>query len=361
MHPYERYKANVSIVQVAESLGYVLNKKAGRNPLEFKHPERNTIVIRNLKGPQRFFTRHEPQNKGTVIDFVRHRLPLFREYYFRESEGINKILSSFSGEVYVPARSLKNEPVRKSFDVRNFDVLPAKLSDLVYLSKHRGLHDDTLSVFLPYIQLVKPSWSGSLPFNIGFPYRVPGTEGIVGFEQVNYLFKGHAKGSDKTNALWAADVAQTGSFARHIYIAESAIDAMSFYQLHLHKLPLHQATFYSTGGYVTDQQLRNLLKQHPNALIHTLFDNDLAGHLYDIRTACMKENRSLLIRKDGDTVHFSMDNKSFPLSSSRVSLTNFRQVSGLRPDIRVHKAQGKDFNEMVMSRASGMAASVRMR
>ncbi|MDZ7606502.1 MAG: toprim domain-containing protein [Cyclobacteriaceae bacterium] len=256
---------------------------------------------------------------------------------------------------------MKNEAGRKPFDIRDFYVVAAKLSDLGYLTRHRGLHVDTLSVFQPFIRLVKPVWSDSLPFNIGFPSRIPGKDDIAGFELVNYMYKGQAKGSDKTNSLWGADISQTGRFVGHIYIAESAIDAMSFYQLFRHKLALDQATFYSTGGYVTDRQLRNLFTHHPNALVHTLFDNDLAGHLYDIRTACMKENRSLLIRKDGDTVHFSTDSKSFSLPAARVSLTNFRLESGLRPDIRVHKAQGKDFNEMVMNRASGLAASVRMR
>ncbi|MDZ7606503.1 MAG: hypothetical protein U5K79_13150 [Cyclobacteriaceae bacterium] len=80
---------------MAESLGYVLNKKAGRNPLEYKHPEHNTIVIGNLKGPQRFFTRNEPQNKGSVIDFVRHRLSMFQAYFDKEAEESTKYFLPF--------------------------------------------------------------------------------------------------------------------------------------------------------------------------------------------------------------------------------------------------------------------------
>ncbi len=87
MQSFEYYKDNVPIVQVAEALGYEFNKKAGRNPLEYKHPDHNTIVISNPKGRQRYFTRHETENKGSVIDFVKHRLSQFQEYYTRESEG----------------------------------------------------------------------------------------------------------------------------------------------------------------------------------------------------------------------------------------------------------------------------------
>ena len=97
MHSFDYYKDHVPIVQVAEALGYELNKKAGRNPLEYKHPNHNTIVIGNLNGRQRYFTRHESENRGSVIDFVKYRLNLFNEYYSRESEGINKVLASLAG------------------------------------------------------------------------------------------------------------------------------------------------------------------------------------------------------------------------------------------------------------------------
>jgi hypothetical protein len=172
---------------------------------------------------------------------------------------------------------------------------------------------------------------------------------IVGFELVNYLFKGHARGSNKSEGLWIADLNGTG-FPPKVFIAESAIDAMSFYQMFRQKFKLDDSTFLSSGGYVTDRQLRNMINAYPHTLIHTLFDNDLSGHLYDIRAACMKDNKNLQIQKTGNKLHFKMDKKCLVLQDHLVSLTNFKKVSGLRPDIRVYKSKEKDFNEMLLHR-----------
>jgi hypothetical protein len=355
MHSFEYYKDHVPIVQVAEALGYEFNKKAGRNPLEYKHPDHNTIVISNPKGRQRYFTRHETENKGSVIDFVKHRLPLFNEYYNREAEGINKVLASFAGVARLSGGQAFSSPSKKlwlsekkAFNLKDFRLRHPEPKDLLYLSNHRGINKETLAVFIPHIQLVKARHKPTT--NIGFPYQVPGKNEIVGFELVNYLFKGHARGSNKSEGLWIADLRGTG-FPPNVFIAESAIDAMSFYQLYKQKYQLDQAAFISTGGYVTDKQLRNVLQHYSSSLIHTLFDNDISGHLYDIRTACMKANKNLKIHKDQNEFNFQLTNSSFSLPKVNVSLTNFRKESGLRSNIRVHKAKGKDFNEMLVERA----------
>jgi hypothetical protein len=93
------------------------------------------------------------------------------------------------------------------------------------------------------------------------------------------------------------------------------------------------------------------MQSYPGSPIHTIFDNDISGHLYDIRTACMKANKNLRIHKDQNEFIFQLNNRSFSLPKEKVSLTNFRKESGLRSNIRVHKASGKDFNEMIMERA----------
>lgn len=357
---FEEYKDRVPIVQVAEALGYILNKAAGRNPLEYKHPDHHTIVISNPKGRQRYFTRHETDNKGSVVDFVKHRLTLFNEYYNREAEGINKVLASFAGVSNTipktPVVLVQNE--KKYFNLNDYKVSKPQAHDLLYLSGKRGLSVSTIQTFLPHIRLVQPTYSKSCMVHIGFPYHIPGRAGQgqkepwVGFELINYLFKGHARGSDKSNGLWIADLPGMGGNTKNAYVAESAIDAMSFYQLFKQKFRLDESVFLSTGGYVTDKQIRNMLNAYPQTMIHTIFDNDLSGHLYDIRTACMKDNKILQIRKNGNKLYFDLDKQSIVLKEHLVSLTNFRKESGLRPEIRVHKPNEKDFNEMLVQRDS---------
>ena len=348
MHSFEYYKDHVPIVQVAESLGYEFNRKAGRNPLEYKHPDHNTIVISNPKGRQRYFTRHETENKGSVIDFVMHRLSMFNECYSSETEGINKVLASFAGVTFTSPSKRQWLSEKKAFNLNDFRLSTPESKDLLYLSNHRGINKATLETFIPHIQLVKAKHKPTT--DVGFPYKVPGRNEIVGFELVNYLFKGHARGSNKSEGLWMADLSGTG-FPPNVFIAESAIDAMSFYQLYKQKHQLDQAAFVSTGGYVTDRQLRNVIQNYSSSQIHTLFDNDISGHLYDIRAACMKANRNLSIHKDQNEFNFQLNNSSFSLPKEKVSLTNFRKESGLPSNIRVHKAKEKDFNEMLTERA----------
>ena len=348
MPSFEYYKDQVSIVQVAEALGYELNRKAGRNPLEYKHPDHNTIVISNPKGRQRYFTRHESENRGSVIDFVKHRLPLFNSCYKKEAEGINKILSTFAGISYSSPGNRHWINEKRPFDLKDFRLTRPDLRDLLYLSNHRGLSHETLKTFIPNIQMVKARYKPTP--DIGFPYQIPGENETVGFELVNYLFKGHARGSNRSEGLWIADLTQTG-FPSKVFIAESAIDAMSFYQMYKQKHQLDQAAFISSGGYITDRQVTNLLTGYPNSKINTIFDNDLSGHLYDIRTACMKSNKALKIYHDqGEYKFFFNHQKTFILPKHQVSLTNFRKASGLKTYITAHKAKGKDFNEMVMER-----------
>jgi hypothetical protein len=174
---------------------------------------------------------------------------------------------------------------------------------------------------------------------------------IVGFELVNYLFKGHARGSNKSEGLWIADLNGTG-FPPKVFIAESAIDAMSFYQMFRQKYQLNQSVLLSTGGYATDHQMRNFINAFPESKLYTLFDNDLAGHLFDIRLACMKAGKNLEIAQKGDIIQFKVKERNFDLSKSEVSLINFRKASGIHPRIRALKATGKDFNEMLNERTN---------
>src|SRR5690606_8347972 len=92
-------------------------------------------------------------------------------------------------------------------------------------------------------------------------------------------------------------------------------------------------------------QVKNVLGHYPHAKPQTIFDNDITGKLYDIRIAAIQMKKELSISKQPDDVVFTLQGKDpFSLPSSKVSLRAFCEASGLRPDVRAHKSEGKDFN-----------------
>ncbi len=193
--------------------------------------------------------------------------------------------------------------------------------------------------------------------NIGFAYQTPEkadirTTPVQGYELVNYNYKRFAPGTDKSHDVWLASLAPEGTLPLHIVFAESAIDAMSFYQLHRHRPNFAQALYVSVGGTLTNGQAEAVVDRYPDAKIHAAFDNDLNGSLYTIRLSAIKAQKALTVTRqlERKEILFELSNKKFAIPIDQLSLENFKKESGLRPLVREHKSQGKDFNEMVQQR-----------
>lgn len=354
VYDFDYFKSNVSIIQIAESLGYTFNPKKGKTKsLEYRHPDYQNVIISNLNhiNGQRYFTRNVDQDRGSVIDFVKHRLDRFNIRYDSEWEGVRKVLADYAQIPFNLNQWKNNHSIAntgaKSFDTKGYIINKAKLSDLTYLIHHRKLSEDTISNFLPFIVTIKKISTKPAYTNIGFPYFKPGETTIKGMEIVNYNWKQHAAGSDKTNVAWIATPGSEGTLITDIYFSESAIDAMSYFELHKNSVHNANAVFISTGGAVSENQIKNTFDHYPHATVHTIFDNDLAGHLYDIRVAAIKDNQSMTIKRDNDTIEFALKKGNFKLHIAEVSLTNFRNITKLRPTVKAHKSEGKDFNEML--------------
>jgi hypothetical protein len=341
------YKQNVSIIQLVESLGYTLNRSKGRYPKQYEHPNGDKVIIYDkAKSPsESYFTRNNYDDKGSVVDFVKNRLSMFNVHYNSEWEGVLKVLAEFSGDSFdqnitKQRVDLNANKARNNFNPNLFEVKQAKLKDLSYLRFERKLNKDTLSRFIPYIQTVRRK--GKKFTNIGFSYHQPGIEQAKGYELVNFHFKGHASGSQRKSAVWMADLSSAPQLINQIYIAESAIDAMSFYQLNKHKYNFEQSVFISTGGNVLRNQVEQILKAFPKAKINTLFDNDFSGKMYDIFLAGIKSKRDLRITRESDSVVFHLEKGQFRLPIDQIHYPGLRksleyaQVSGrLRPMAKI--------------------------
>ena len=341
---FEFFKHSIPISQVAESLGYTFNKKKGKGRYkEYTHPDQPNIIITQHHQYQLYFTRNDDRDKGSVIDFVKNRLHMFNVSNNNPYDGVNKVLSSLSAVPYVVPPQQAKEPVRnKGFSMDDYHIRKPDAHDLRYLTSNRKISPRVLSDFLTQIYLVKKKdIKGKKPFwNIGFPMTNPISREIKGFELVNYNWKQITAGTDKQRAAW---ISEQSDFPRNIVFGESAIDLISFHQLHGHQIP--SPVYVSTGGQFSANQVLGVVKAYPNAKLHSAFDNDLHGHLYDIRLAAVVYQMKLGVERKEGQIRFSFGSRQFSMPEDQVSLANFRKLANWKRPLISHKSKTGDFND----------------
>jgi hypothetical protein len=354
MATFREYRERVSILQVAEHLGYkpVLGKFTKARPV-LSDASGDTILIKNptITSLQLYWNLGNSLEHGSVIDFVKNNLSRFSEQGRSEIDSINKILASFSGIAYDNSQYM-NKPVSERIDFRldDYTIESPDVRRLKYLSDERKLNSQTIKDFLPFIRIVHNNGFK----NVAFPFTVPDENNIVrGYELRNFgNFKSFSSGGDKINASWIADFSPVNVQVAKIFFFESAIDAMSFYELKPVAFEKERSVFVSSGGYPTIGQMQHALNAYPNALqLYGCHDNDLSGNLFDIQLACLRENQTLLKTKNAESVMFTINNKTFQLENDKVNLKNFLTKSGLETPVKSLKPTlCKDWNEALKNK-----------
>jgi Protein of unknown function (DUF3991)/Toprim-like len=351
-------RGQVSIVQVAEYLGYTCNKSKGKIRPQYEHPNGDKVIISNPDDNNRqvYFNRDGSNDKGSVIDFIKNRLNDFRNIsYQKDMDGVNQVLKQFVNEPIVtsplqrsPNGQYKAPKIEKPvFDISQFSVTNTpSLNQLEYLSK-RGINDTTLKAFQKHITLVKDN-QGNTPTNIGFPYKNDRGE-VTGFELRNHDFKGHARGTDKESSVWAANFAMRKEMTRSVFLFESVIDAMSFHQIYNKQYDFRHSAFISFGGSVAPKQIDTVTKSYLNARFFSGFDNDFNGNMYDIMfekrlnpkfdMEFKREENQILGISNGTEYRFEKDSLSLKAISEAINLKSLLYVT--KPN------EGKDYNEML--------------
>ena len=348
---FQNARQNLSIVQVAEHLGYAYNKAKGQIRPEYEHPNGDTIIITFPNDPSRqmYFNRDGGSDKGSVIDFIKNRLNHFNGIsYQKEMDGVNQVLTQFKAIEQRPiTHNFVNAPEKGVFDITQFDLknVDKGTPQYKYLLS-RGLSQKTLDKFKPHIALVKDNKTNF--YNIGFPYK-DDKNNTVGFEVRNQNFKGHARNSNKESGVWIANFATANGLTRNVFLFESAIDAMSFHQLYNNKFDFEHSAFISFGGAVTSGQIDTVLKTFPQAQLMSGFDNDFPGHVYDIAVE-KKINPKFQVSflKEGHAITVGHKSEKTVLKDTDFSLKKVADLIGQKPKLYVTKpTQGKDYNEML--------------
>ena len=159
--------------------------------------------------------------------------------------------------------------------------------DNPYLTVQRKLSPQTVEDFANRLFIYQVGKNN----HIGFPFRKPSQMEILNFEMRNYFaetntnYKAFATGGDKAQSCWMANFVPFDKVT-DIYLFESAIDAMSFYELN-HYTKETTCAFISTGGYVTKSQIENISRIFPSDKVkwNCCYDNDASGNGFDITTA----------------------------------------------------------------------------
>ena len=178
----------------------------------------------------------------------------------------------------------------KEFDLAQWERQSGTehINDIIGFFTGRGITHETVEDFAEFIELVKNKGQvpdgTPYPTNIGFPYRVPRSNCIAGYELRGFGgFKGKAEGTNSRSGLWLADFSDgRPSRVRKVFFFESALDAMAFYQQKQEELYLEQCVFASTGGSFSDMQVKGTMDYFARATAVDCFDNDLQGRLYGI-------------------------------------------------------------------------------
>lgn len=366
-YSFQDLKQHVGIDDVAYSLGYRLNRQAGVGRyIELILPDGqngklDTIVISHpqQKERQRFFHR-SGTSRGDVVDFVGENLSRFNKFGRNQWEVIAKVLADYANmplgdnagrnytntlgytpQVFNPKRYI----AKRASD--NRDYVRAVLSE-------RGITDGTISVFSNHIRVVRDmKYKRGMPM-IGFPYREAGFDDkVLGYElRGEKGFKGKAAGTNSTTAMWTAGIPSAlnnPENVTHVYFAESAYDAMAFYQANEKRIDLAHSAFVSIGGALSNGQVNGAMRHFKYAKAVDCFDNDLAGRIYGMRMAALVDGKRLNIVKSGDMLRIEADGNTIEMPVDKASVKDLTKKLGLSGRTEVWKPPSnyKDWNDVV--------------
>jgi len=316
--PVPELRANVSIAELAVQYGYEHLAHKGQSRPVLKHPDGDTIIIKNPSDPaQQLYQRAgDFTDSGTVIDFIRNRLPTVFSTFNRpgqhEFRNITNVLYDYlridpnqvarNREVITStAGSNPKQPFAKEFlDIRPLEadnyLLKRHIAQQViespefkgkaitqvsYLNPTTGRTEDFLTV------KEHPERKYLTFHNVAFPYYNGLSAEITGFELRNENLKQHAPGSDRYSSVFLSNMPPK---PQTFIVLESVLDAMAHKQLRMIKGDeAFNSVYFSTGGQLTGEQVNTVsryisaIDRAPDWKIQLSFDNDAKGHRYDLQ------------------------------------------------------------------------------
>ena len=318
---FKELKARVGVTDVAYALGYRLDRKAGVGRyielvLGDGRDKRDTLIVShpNDRASQTFFRRNG--SKGDVLTLIRENLDAFFVTGKDDWQKTAKVMARFANmpepEYHEDWEYLKSAKAASVFDASRYEVRQIDVERIPQIFRQRGLSDETVRRFAPFISLIRDKRNGSFDgYNIGFPYTDTGDQ-VKGYEIRGYGgYKSKAAGTDSSSAAWVADFSGGNPEAvRSVFFCESAFDAMAFHQMNRSRLHPDVA-LVSLGGTFSDNQIVGTMNRFPNAKAFDCFDNDLAGRIYGLRMMALQEGIQMKISRTDGGIRIEAKGKVF--------------------------------------------------
>jgi hypothetical protein len=266
-HELDRFKSDIHLVHFAvDRYGYRRDRReSSRASHVLRHLITNDkiIVRRDADGHWTYFSVRDDRDNGTVIDFVKER------GFHHSLRGIRRELRSWIGtatpepEVWFSSRA----PLRDLRSVADAFAAARASETYAYLTA-RGLRRETLCD-----PRFAGTWRQDRRGSALFVHRDDAGE-ITGFEIKCQRFTGFASGG--TKSAWQSAARYDD---KSLVITESAIDALSYHQLHAEQAPT--CRYLSTAGAPSTRQfalLQRIFAALPASMtVIAAVDSDEAG------------------------------------------------------------------------------------
>ena len=235
---FKALKEKVGVDDIAYSLGYRLKREAGVGKyIEMALPDgrggnTDTLVISNPKSKvsQLYFHRSGAKG-GDVVDLIMENINSFSESGKDKWEKAQKVMAKFANEPipdYGDSKYLEKAGYKDNqpFDPKRWEVTPAAehMHHVMSYFEPRGIRQETVEEFAPYLVRVKDLQAKNYDnFNLGFPYKVPGSDEVAGYEIRGYKgYKSKAAGTNSSSAAWIVDMSDGNpDSVKNVFFGES--------------------------------------------------------------------------------------------------------------------------------------------
>lgn len=129
---------------------------------------------------------------------------------------------------------------------------------------------------------------------------------------------------------WMATTAKNPEDVKTVHIYNSAIDAMSEFELYKNKPNLNETAFVSVGTMAHNSQIRGIKELFPDATMYLNFQNNIMGELSTIKSVAVLADNPVNIKTDGRNIDFKLsDGLEFKLNAGMTNYKNFEKMSGI--------------------------------